>query len=818
METYQMKYGEIVLKMTLEEKASLLSGKDFWQTVNIDRLGIPSITLSDGPHGIRRQAGSADHLGLNASLPATCYPTAATMANSWDVELGEAVGRHLGVEAASQGVHILLGPGLNIKRSPLCGRNFEYFSEDPVLSGKMAAAYVRGIQHSGVAACPKHFAANSQELRRMSTDSVMDERTLREIYLTGFEIAVKEGKPKALMSAYNKVNGVYANENEYLLREILCEEWGYQGVVVSDWGGSNDHAAGVKAGSHLEMPGTGLDGIRQIVEAVEQGSLKEECLNQRVDELLDVIFTTEQAVRELKGQEFDQMSHHKMASVAAEGCIVLLKNENQLLPLKRGTRVAVIGDFARQARYQGAGSSMVNPTKLDGTLEIMGVSGFELIGFEQGFHRNGKADDTLLHKAVSLAEKAEVVLLYLGLDEQRESEGRDRSDMKLARNQIQLLEELAKVNEKIVVILSAGSAIEMDWEKDAMAVVHGYLSGQAGAEAMIKVLNGTVCPSGRLSESYPFRYEDTPVYAYYPGTERTCEYREGIYVGYRYYDTAGIPVRYPFGYGLSYTEFVYSDMKADQQSVSLNVTNTGQMDGAEVVQIYVGKVRNEKERTGIFRPKKELKGFQKVFVKTGETVRVEIPLGELAFRYFDVQTNTWEIESGCYQIMAAASLEDIRLTAEVEIAGKKAASERALEEGSPYETGDIRQVSDAEFEKLLGHRLPEAHWKAGANLELNDALCQMKYAKSGFARMIFHVIDHLKKRSEQKEMPDLNILFIYNVPFRGIAKMSGGMVTMKMAEAMVEMVNGHFWKGLGRLISEFLSNEKEKRRVRGKRG
>lgn len=814
MKAYQMKYEEIVLKMTLEEKASLLSGKDFWQTVNVDRLGIPSITLSDGPHGIRRQAGSADHLGLNASLPATCYPTAATMANSWDLELGEAVGRHLGVEAASQGVHVLLGPGLNIKRSPLCGRNFEYFSEDPYLAGKMAAAYIRGIQHSGVAACPKHFAANSQELRRMSTDSVMDERTLREIYLTGFEIAVKEGQPKALMSAYNKVNGTYANENEHLLKEILTEEWGFDGIVVSDWGGSNDHVKGTIAGSHLEMPATGLDGVKQITAAVKDGRLDEKLLNKRVDELLELIFSTSQAVKDKAGKEFDVMSHHKMASVAAEGCIVLLKNEQNLLPLEKGTKVAVIGDFAGQARYQGAGSSVVNPTKLYDTLEVMGISGFEVVGYEPGFKRNGKVDPALLFSAVELAKKADVVLFYLGLDEQRESEGKDREDMKLAKNQIEVLRAVSEANPKVAAILSAGSAVEMDWTDHAMAVLHGYLSGQAGAQAMLKVLNGTVCPSGRLNETYPLHYEDTPAYHYYPGMERSCEYREGLYVGYRYYDSADFPVKYPFGYGLSYTTFSYSNLKADSHGVSLDVSNTGARDGAEVVQIYVGKEQRGSAYGCVYRPKKELKGFRKVFIRAGETKRVEIPLDDKAFRYFNTETNTWETEGGVYQVMAAANVQDIRLTVSVTVEGTSAPLPAGQSGIAVYEQADIRNVSDGDFQALLGREIPPAFWDQGKGLELNDALCQMSYAKSGFARLVFRILDRLLKDSMKKETPDLNLMFIYNVPFRGIAKMSNGMVTMEMAEAMVEAVNGRFFRGAGHLIRGFIKNEREKKRRR----
>ena len=406
-----MKHADIIKQMTLEEKCYLFSGKDFWQSRSIERLGVPNMTLSDGPHGVRKQEGAGDQLGLNGSLPATCYPTAATIANSWDPSLGEEIGGYLGAEAASQGVCVLLGPGLNIKRSPFCGRNFEYFSEDPYLAGKMAAGYVRGIQKNGVSACPKHFAANSQELRRMASDSVMDERTLREIYLTGFEIAVKEGKAKSIMSSYNRINGVYANENPHLLQEILRDEWGFDGFVVSDWGASNDHTEGVRAGSHLEMPTTGGDSDLELVEAVKSGRLSEEFLDQRVDELLDVILSTTKAVKPLAGKAFDVDEHHAMAAKASEQSIVLLKNENNILPLKKGAKVAVIGEFAQKARYQGAGSSVVNPTKLDHAMDVIKNFDLDVAGFEAGYPRSGKGDPAMQAKAVELAKQADVVLI-----------------------------------------------------------------------------------------------------------------------------------------------------------------------------------------------------------------------------------------------------------------------------------------------------------------------------------------------------------------------------------------------------------------------
>ena len=799
-----MRYQELIGKMTLEEKASLLSGKDFWQTVDIKRLGIPSMTLSDGPHGIRRQAGESDHLGLNASVPATCFPTAATVANSWNPGLGEELGSYLGEEAVSQGVNVLLGPGLNIKRSPLCGRNFEYFSEDPYLAGKMAAGYVKGIQSKGVAACPKHFAANSQELRRMSNDSVLDERTFREIYTTGFEIAVKEGKSKSIMTSYNRINGVYANENEHLLQEILVDEWGFDGFVVSDWGGSNSHTDGVKAGSHLEMPTTGKDGMRELMAAVKEGTLSEELLDRRVDELLSVIFDTQKAVEGKTGKEFDIEKHHGMAERAAEECVVLLKNEDNILPLKQGTKVAVIGDFADKPRYQGAGSSIVNSTKLDSPLGVWKTEEWvEFAGYEQGFIRNGKMSEELERKAAELAKRADVVLLYLGLDELAETEGMDREHMKIAYNQIDLLAAVQKANSNIVVVMSAGAPVEMPWLNLVKGMVHGYLAGQAGAGAVANVLTGKVCPSGRLSETYPVSYEDTPIYHCWPGKEKTSEYREGLFVGYRYYETADIPVLFPFGYGLSYTSFAYSDIQADENEVHVTIQNTGSVDGAEVVQIYISKPNGK-----IFRPAKELKGFQKVYLKAGESKTVTIPLDDKAFRYYNVITNKWEVEGGSYRIMAGPNVAEVSLSTEVSIEGTEARLPYKKEELSSYYTGQVAEVGDEEFEDLLGGPIPDGRWDRNKGLDINDALCQMRYAKSGLARLILRILEHLKNKSMAKGEPDLNILFIYNIPFRGIAKMTGGMVSMDMARAMAEVVNGHFFKGMGHLIKGFFANRK----------
>lgn len=793
-----MKHTDILSKMTIEEKAAILSGKTVWETRSIDRLGIPSIFCSDGPHGIRKQAGEGDHLGLNESLPATCFPTAATIANSWDESLGEEVGKALGEEASVQDVNILLGPGLNIKRSPLCGRNFEYFSEDPYLAGKMAASYVRGIQSQGVSACPKHFAVNSQELRRMATDSVVDERALREIYLTGFEIAVKEGNAKAIMSSYNEVNGEYANENTHLLKDILRDDWGFDGVVVTDWGGSNDHVKGVAAGSNLEMPAPGLGSAREIVDAVADGSLSMEELDACVDQMLDAILTLSENAKNKK-KDFDKDAHHTLAHKACADSAVLMKNEGKILPLKEKTKVAVIGDFALSPRYQGAGSSVVNPTKLETIEKVIGNYDVECIGCARGYDRAGAKDEILKSSAVALAEKADVVLYFFGLDELSESEGLDRSHMRIPQNQIELLEAISKNNANVVGVLSAGASIEMPWQHCCKAILHGYLCGQAGASAMMDIITGKVNPSGRLNETYPIKYEDTPAFRYYPSQERCSQFRESIYVGYRYYDTSKVRVLFPFGFGLSYTEFTYSDISVDEKGATFTITNVGDRDGAEVAQLYVGLKDSQ-----IFRADKELKGFKKVFLKAGESKKVTIPFDDKTFRYWNTATDAWETEAGTYEIMVGTSVADIRLIASLAVAGTTEQNPYVAEKLPTYYAGLIQNVTEEEFRVLYGKTLPDGKWSG--ELTINDAICQMYYAKSGLARLIYKILTSMKTKSEAKGTPNLNILFIYNMPFRGIAKMTGGAVSMHMAKGMVKVVNGHFFKGMGMIIGGFFKN------------
>ena len=801
-----MKHPEILAKLSLEQKCALLSGKNTWQTQEYPKQGVPAAWLSDGPSGLRKQAGAADHLGLNPSVPATCFPTAATMANSWDPALGEEVGRALGEETAANRVNVLLGPGLNLKRSPLCGRSFEYFSEDPYLSGKMAAAYVRGIQANGVAACPKHFAANSQELRRMASNSVLDERTLRELYLTAFEIVVKEAQPKTIMSAYNKVNDTYANENHHLLVEILRKEWGFDGAVVTDWGGSNDHVEGVKNGSTLEMPSPGLGGARKLLKAVAEGSLTEQEIDLRVDELLELVLSTTEAM-EKAPRSFDEKAHHELAQRAAAESIVLLKNEGGVLPLKHGKKVTLIGDFALTPRYQGAGSSMVNPTRVDSLKDAMEAAELDMVGYCAGYERSGKPNKAYLEEAVSQAKMADVVILCIGLDESSESEGLDRTHIGIPAVQKQLLDAVTAANPNVVAVVSAGSVIETDWVEQCKAVVHGYLGGQAGAGAMLEVLTGWQNPCGKLAETIPLRYEDTPAARYFPGKKQNAEYREGLYVGYRYYETANKAVRYPFGYGLSYTTFAYSDLKVNADKVTFTLTNTGSCAGAEIAQLYVAK-----PDAAVFRPAKELKGFAKVFLKAGESKVVTIPLDDKTFRYWNVATDRWEVEGGSYQLLVGASVQDIRLTAEIALPGTGAPDPYAGKALPDYCTGNVQNIPDAEFEVLLGRSIPAETTAIDRTMTLGE----LTHSRSPLCWLIAGVLTLLLRSGEKRGKPNLNILFQYNMPLRGLAQMTNGAIGEEFVDGLVLEAKGFWIIGLLRALVGLVQNAAANRRYQAK--
>ena len=798
-----MEYKNIIEKMTLEEKASLMSGKDFWTTVNIDKHDIPSIFLSDGPHGLRKQAVDSDHLGLNEGIPSTCFPTAATVANSWDPSLGEEMGEFLGKEAVGLKVHMLLGPGTNIKRNPLCGRNFEYFSEDPLLAGKMSAAYIKGIQSNGISACLKHFAANNQEYRRMAINSIIDERTLREIYLRPFEIGVKEGNLKAVMSSYNMVNGFYTNENMHLMKDILRDEWGFEGVVVTDWGGSNERVKGLLAGNSLEMPSNNVQSTKEIILAIQNNEIDESVLDKNVDRLLTLIFDTRKAV-ENNDITLDVENHHLMAQRVAEESMVLLKNADNLLPLNNTDKIAVIGDFAQKPRYQGAGSSIVNPTKLDDTISVINEYDLNYIGFEQGYNRYGKKSNKLIKRALKLAEKADVILLYIGLDEFSEVEGMDRKDMKMPGNQVELFNQLSKINKKIVVVLSSGSAIEMDFADQANAILHTYLSGQAGAKATLNVLTGKVNPSGKLSETIPYRYEDTPNSEIFPGKQLTAEYREGLFVGYRYYDTVNVKVRYPFGYGLSYTNFTYSDLIVSEDEATFKITNTGQVAGKEVAQVYIRAIDSK-----VYRPNKELKGFIKVNFETRETKEVKVKLGKKAFEFFNPDSMKWEVEKLTYEVIVAASSSDERLKESIMIDGVDLNPLISLNDIPSYKNGKIKDVTVEEFRKILNRDVPKTSFdfykKNRIIVNYNTTVEQLRYSKrwigrafSAGVRFSIKFLKFFGKRSSANFLE----MGIVHLPIRGLSRMSGGAINWGQLDGLIMMFNGRFFKGLSKFVKE----------------
>lgn len=788
-----MAYEDLIARMSLEEKCALLSGGTAFGTRPNPGKGIPELHFSDGPHGMRVQGEGANHLGIGGSLPATCFPTAVTVANTWSPELAEELGRALGDEAAAMGVSVVLGPGLCIKRDPLCGRNFEYFSEDPYLAGKMAAGYVRGIQANGLSACPKHFAVNQQETRRQASDSVLDERTLRELYLTGFEIVVEESHPQCLMTSYNLVNGTYANENEHLLKDILHAEWGYEGAMVTDWGGSNDHAAGVRAGSTFEMPAPGLTSVQDLIDAVHAGSVSETDVDARVEEALTLIFGTHEAVKaaETRNGSFDVEAHHAVArKVAAQG-VVLLKNEGErpLLPLAPGARVALIGDFAKNPRYQGAGSSLVNCTRLTSLYDAAVASpDVDLVGYEQGFERDGSANEGMAAAAVELAQRADVALLCLGLSEVQESEGAERMRMTLEDNQVELLRRVRAANPNVVVLLFCGSSIETPWVADARSILYCALGGQAGGEATLDVLTGRVNPAGKLAETWPVSYQDVPTAGHFPSESLTSEYREGVYVGYRYFATADKDVAFPFGFGLSYTSFAYADVEATPEAVSFTLTNTGRVAGTEIAQVYVAKPRRE-----VFRPEEELKGFARVTLEPGESRRVTVPLDDKAFRYFNVATDAWEVEGGTYELRVGASAADVRLTAEVNLAGTGAPNPYAGRQLAAYETGHVTNVPDAEFAALLGRAIPSSKVEIGREMCFRD----MNHGRSPVFWVVWLVLRLVVNAGYKKGKPDLNALFIYNMPLRALAKNAGAIVSMGMVDALVREVK---WWGLAGLV------------------
>ena len=651
---------KIISEMTLEEKAGMCSGKDFWHLKGAERLEIPAVMVSDGPHGLRKQAEEADHLGLNESIKAVCFPTACATACSFDRDLLEEMGERIGDECQAENLSVILGPAVNIKRSPLCGRNFEYFSEDPYLASQMAAAHIKGVQSKNVGTSIKHFAANNQEHRRMSCSSEIDERTLREIYLAAFETAIKEAKPDTVMCSYNRINGEFASENHWLLTEVLRDEWGFEGYVMSDWGAVNDRVKGLKAGLELEMPGSGGNTDKEIVEAVKNGELEESVLDRAVERILNIVFKFTDNRQEGK---FDLEEDHKLAAKIAGESMVLLKNEGVLPIPVQGKKIAFIGKFAETPRFQGGGSSHINSFKITSALEA--VKDVAQVTCAQGYDvKEDVIDQVMLDQAVEVAKEADVAVIFAGLPDAFESEGYDRSHMRMPDCQNTLISEIAKVQENVVVVLHNGSPVEMPWADQVKGILEAYLGGQAVGQAEVDILFGKVNPSGKLAETIPYKLSDNPSYLNFPGDGQKVEYKEGVFVGYRYYDTKEMPVRYPFGYGLSYTTFEYKDLQlsadkikdTDKLKVRLKVKNTGNRAGKEIVQLYVA------DKTGAAsRPVKELRNFVKVELQPQEEKTVEMELDKRSFAWYNTEIHDWYAASGEYEILAAASSRDIRL-------------------------------------------------------------------------------------------------------------------------------------------------------------
>lgn len=774
-----MNYEEIINKMSLEEKAQLCVGADYWNSKEFEKYGIPKIKMSDGPHGLRVQKEKADNLGINQSEISICFPASSTLANSWNRSMAYQLGKALGQEAKTEGVNIVLGPAINIKRTPLCGRNFEYFSEDPYLTGVLGSEYVKGLQEQNVGACVKHFAVNNQENRRRTIDVVIDERNLREIYLKAFEMIIDKSKPWSIMSAYNKVNGEYCSENTHLLEEILRKEWNYNGIVISDWGAENNRVKGIENDHELEMPGGRGNGVEEIIEAVKTGRISERKLNNIVDRIMTVAI---RGKKDNNSEKYDKEEHHRIAEKIAEESIVLLKNEEHILPICN-KKIALIGDMAKYPRYQGAGSSTINPYKIENAYDNFKENNI-IFDYAKGYERiESENDEELIKEAINVAKKNEIVVLFIGLTENFESEGVDRENLNIPENQNRLIEEIYKVNKNIVVVLSNGAPIVMPWKDKVKAIVTGYLGGEAGARAIVNCILGKVNPSGKLAETYPEKIEDTPCYKNYPGTELTVEYQESIYVGYRFYDTNNLNVLFPFGYGLSYTEFEYSNLKVNKKEndieISFKIKNIGNMKGKEIVQIYISQ-----ENSCIFKPKKELKEFEKVELDVGEEKEIKIVLSKKAFEYYNPEISSWSVEQGKYKILIGKSSKDIVLEKEIFIESK----DKNIEKQYPkkYYTGNINEITDSEFEELLGRKIPNRNLIL-AQINEENTLEQIKETKIG--KYIYE--NQMKKMKKLLKEQNVNkgtkIMMDLQKPLKKFYEKKSGKITKMMVDELIEI-------------------------------
>ena len=797
-----MKHPEIVSRMSLEEKAIFVSGYDYWTLESDEELGLPSIMVTDGPHGLRKKNDdpTAKGISLGNSVPATSFPTAAALAASWDPALAYLEGQALGEECLAEKVSVLLGPGVNIKRSPTCGRNFEYFSEDPLLAGKMAAAWINGVQSKGIGTSLKHFACNSQEAYRMVINEIVDERALREMYLTAFEIAVKEGRPWTIMNCYNRINGVYGSESDLLQNRIARGEWGFDGLFMTDWGASVDRVPGLKAGTDLEMPSSGHYNQEKIIDAIWAGELDEEILDERVDAIVDLILKAKPA---LEGEHsYDPKAHHKIAQKVAEGSIQLLKNDDNLLPLKKDAKVAVIGEMAVFARYQGAGSSLICPVlpvenAMDNLLEqCVDVT------YSKGYDKKSdEIDAKLFNEAVAAAKAADVAIVFAGLTEEFESEGFDRTGIDIPNCHNVLIKEIARVNPNTVVVLAGGSVVAMPWINEVKAIVNSTLAGQAGGAAVANVLTGKVNPSGKTAETYIIRNEDNPTFGFYPGAPVTSEHRESVYIGYRYYDTVKKDVLFPFGHGLSYTEFKYSGIRVSKKkikddesvTVSFKVKNVGDVAGAEIAQLYVKDVEST-----IFRPEKELKGFEKVFLEPGEEKSVKIVLDKRSFAFWNVNVGDWTVESGDFEILVGASSRDIRLRSTISVSAESV-SIPDYRETAPSYYDDIENISRDDFAVLYGAELPDPERDPEKRIDVYSCLDDASMTKVGGALcgLINKATSFAGDGAGQ-----MIAAMATQIPVRNFIAMSMGVFSDEMAEGLLEILNDgeSTVKGLGKIV------------------
>lgn len=780
-----MNIKEIVSRMTLEEKIAYCTGADFWHTKAMPQHGVPAIKMSDGPHGVRCQEDEGDMLGINQSRPATCFPTAVTACSTWNPELYGAEGEAIGREALAYGVSVVLGPGCNIKRNPLGGRNFEYLSEDPYLAGKMAASFVRSQQSTGAASCLKHFAVNSQEYKRQNGDSQLDERTLREIYLSAFETAVKEAKPDTVMCSYNKINGVHASDSKELLTDILRTEWGFDGMVVTDWGAMNDRVAAMVAGCDLNMPGANKYMEKELAEAVRSGQLDETYINACVERILHLV----ESKQGVKADAADFDAHHTLALEVARQGAVLLKNEGGILPLS-ADEMLLIGHMAGEMRYQGSGSSHINPTRL-----VQLTDALPDVPYLACCDAAGGVTEESVEQAAELAAQKKIAVVVAGLPDIYESEAFDRDSMRLPEGHNRMIEAVAKANPNTVVVLLGGSAMELPWADKVKAILYMGLPGQAGGQAMADLLTGKANPCGKLSESWPLTYED--VISKDTFGQKNAEYREGIYVGYRYYDKADKAVRYPFGHGLSYTSFTYGDLQVSDHTVTATVTNSGSVTGAEVVQLYIAPPQN-----GLARPQKELKGFARVELQPGESKRVTFELNDRAFA---VWADGWKVPAGAYGILVGASSRDIRLQADLAMEGEAVAAP-AWQSGSWYETLNGAPTRE-EWEQLMGHAVPIIPEPKKGCFTM-DSTCMEMRDSSFMMKIQYKITEGIVAKSfgGKKDMSDpayrMMITCATDCPMRSVVISSGGAMNDSLAKGMLHMANGHYLKGIAAMIKK----------------